>query len=37
MHYQPVVDTDRVVTGVEALLRWLHPRAGRCRRPNLFR
>ena len=28
LHYQPVVDTDRVVTGVEALLRWRHPQRG---------
>ena len=28
LHYQPVVDDHRVVTGVEALLRWRHPQRG---------
>lgn len=28
LHYQPQVDTSGQVTGVEALLRWFHPRYG---------
>jgi diguanylate cyclase (GGDEF)-like protein/PAS domain S-box-containing protein len=28
LYYQPVVDADARVTGVEALLRWEHPRRG---------
>jgi len=28
LHYQPVVDGDARVTGVEALLRWQHPQRG---------
>jgi diguanylate cyclase (GGDEF)-like protein len=28
LHYQPVVDTAGRVTGVEALLRWMHPQRG---------
>jgi diguanylate cyclase (GGDEF)-like protein/PAS domain S-box-containing protein len=28
LYYQPVVDADARVTGVEALLRWQHPRRG---------
>jgi diguanylate cyclase (GGDEF)-like protein len=28
LYYQPVVDPDARVTGVEALLRWQHPRRG---------
>jgi diguanylate cyclase (GGDEF)-like protein/PAS domain S-box-containing protein len=28
LHYQPQVDGDGKVRGVEALLRWLHPRQG---------
>ncbi len=28
LHYQPIVDVDRQVTGVEALLRWQHPQRG---------
>lgn len=28
LHYQPQVDTDRHVVGVEALLRWQHPQRG---------
>lgn len=28
LHYQPVVDEDGAMTGVEALLRWQHPTRG---------
>nr|HPH14770.1 EAL domain-containing protein [Burkholderiaceae bacterium] len=28
LYYQPVVDVDRVITGVEALVRWRHPQRG---------
>jgi len=28
LHYQPVVDEDGKITGVEALLRWNHPQRG---------
>jgi len=28
LYYQPVVDVDRVITGVEALVRWHHPVRG---------
>ena len=28
LYYQPVVDVDRVITGVEALVRWRHPVRG---------
>ena len=28
LYYQPVVDVDRVITGVEALVRWQHPVRG---------
>jgi diguanylate cyclase (GGDEF)-like protein/PAS domain S-box-containing protein len=28
LYYQPVVDVDRVTTGVEALVRWQHPALG---------
>ena len=28
LHYQPVVDQDSKITGVEALLRWRHPTRG---------
>jgi diguanylate cyclase (GGDEF)-like protein/PAS domain S-box-containing protein len=28
LYYQPVVDVDRVITGVEALVRWPHPVRG---------
>ena len=28
LHYQPVVDEDGKITGVEALLRWRHPQRG---------
>ena len=28
LHYQPVVDENSAMTGVEALLRWCHPRRG---------
>jgi diguanylate cyclase (GGDEF)-like protein len=28
LHYQPVVDESGKITGVEALLRWLHPTRG---------
>lgn len=28
VHFQPKVDTDRCVVGVEALARWRHPRLG---------
>ncbi|APW44227.1 EAL domain-containing protein [Rhodoferax saidenbachensis] len=28
LHYQPIVDADRTMTGVEALVRWNHPRHG---------
>ena len=28
LYYQPVVDVDRVITGVEALVRWPHPQRG---------
>lgn len=28
LHYQPIVDRDQHVTGVEALLRWKHPEQG---------
>ena len=28
LHYQPVVDENSTITGVEALLRWQHPQRG---------
>ena len=28
LHYQPIVDADRRILGVEALLRWQHPSRG---------
>jgi EAL domain-containing protein (putative c-di-GMP-specific phosphodiesterase class I) len=28
LYYQPIVDENRKITGVEALLRWLHPQRG---------
>jgi diguanylate cyclase (GGDEF)-like protein len=28
LYYQPIVDESRKITGVEALLRWLHPQRG---------
>ena len=29
LHYQPQIDSDGVVKGTEALLRWFHPQRGR--------
>ncbi|MEQ6438279.1 EAL domain-containing protein [Comamonas sp. w2-DMI] len=28
LNYQPIVDANRMITGVEALVRWRHPRRG---------
>ena len=35
LHYQPQVDSEGIVTGCEALLRWFHPQRGRVA-PDVF-
>ena len=38
LHYQPQVSlTTGAITGMEALLRWTHPRMGKIARPSSFR